>query len=191
MDATEAQPLFTIGHSTRELDEFIGLLRTHGITRIVDVRRYPGSRRYPHFGSEALRDSLRAAGIDYRHAPDLGGRRRPAADSPNTYWRNDSFRAYADYMATPEFRAALDRLVSDVADAPTAVMCAEAVPWRCHRNLISDAVAARGVGVLHVVDENPPKAHALSEGARVADDGTVWYPGADAEEAAEQGSLEL
>lgn len=185
-------PLFTIGHSTRELDGFIELLRTHGIDRIVDVRRYPGSRRYPHFGSEALQRSLRDAGIDYRHAPDLGGRRRPAPDSPNRYWRNDSFRAYADYMATPEFRSALERLLADAAEAPTAIMCAEAVPWRCHRNLISDAVFASGTEVRHVIDATPAQPHTLNEGARARADGTLVYPGEEPEpEPAEQRHLGL
>ncbi len=182
MQPDDAGPLFTIGHSTRELDEFIELLRTHGIARIVDVRRYPGSRRYPHFGSDALRLSLRDAGIDYRHAPELGGRRRAAKDSPNRYWRNESFRAYADYMATPEFNAALERLKEDAAESPTAIMCAEAVPWRCHRNLISDAVAAAGIDVRHVIDAKPPQPHTLNEGARRAQDGTLVYPGAEDEQ---------
>lgn len=190
MKPEEALPLFTIGHSTRELDEFIDLLRTHGITRIVDVRRFPGSRRHPHFGSEALRRSLREAGIDYRHAPELGGRRKPDPASPNRYWRNDSFRAYADYMSTAEFRAALDRLVQDAEAAPTAIMCAEAVPWRCHRNLISDAVVAAGCAVAHVIDGSPPDPHTLNEGARVGDDGALVYPGTNAVPD-EQGSLPL
>ena len=183
MQPDDTLPLYTVGHSTRELDEFIDLLHTHAIARIVDVRRFPGSRRYPHFGSEALRQSLRDAGIDYRHEPELGGRRRPAPDSPNRYWRNDSFRAYADYMSTPEFQAALQRLLQDAAQASTAVMCAEAVPWRCHRNLISDAVLAAGTPVRHVIDANPAQPHTLNAGARVAADGMLVYPGPENEQA--------
>lgn len=175
-------PLYTVGHSTRELDEFIHLLRGHGIARIVDVRRYPGSRRHPHFGSDPLRSSLDQAGIGYRHAPELGGRRRPAPDSPNRYWRNDSFRAYADYMGTPEFGAALDRLIADVREAPTAIMCAEAVPWRCHRNMISDAVVAAGVEVRHVIDAGSPERHVLNAGARVRPDGRLVYPAPEDEQ---------
>lgn len=175
-------PLYTIGHSTRELDEFIALLRTHGIERVVDVRRYPGSRRHPHFGSEALRLSLRDAGVGYRHAPELGGRRRAAPDSPNRYWRNDSFRAYADYMGTAEFRQALERLVRDAEETPTAIMCAEAVPWRCHRNLISDAVVAAGHDVAHVIDAKPAQPHTLNDGARLDPDGALVYPGAEDEQ---------
>ena len=180
-------PLYTIGHSTRELSEFLRLLGEHRIDRIVDVRRYPGSRRYPHFGSESLRASLEAVGVAYRHAPELGGRRRPAADSPNLYWRNDSFRAYADYMMTPEFRRALSVVLAEAEQERTAVMCAEAVPWRCHRNLISDAVVAAGLPVEHIVGAGPSQSHALSQGARVAADGSLSYP----PPATEQGSLGL
>jgi len=134
--------IHTIGHSTRSIDEFLELLGTHAIRRLVDIRRYPGSRRFPHFGSAALAQSLDAAGIVYEHCADLGGRRRPSPDSPNKGWRNDAFRAYADYMATPEFRSAIDRLLAS--ESSTVIMCAEAVPWRCHRSLIGDALLIRG-----------------------------------------------
>ena len=136
-------PVFTIGHSTRSADELLGLLRENGIRLPVDVRRFPGLWLHPHFGSGAeLAGSLREAGIEYRHEPDLGGRRDPRPDLPNTAWRNASFRAYADHMDSPEFRAALGRLLADAEARATTVMCAEAVPWRCHRNLIADALIA-------------------------------------------------
>ena len=180
-------PLYTIGHSTRELGEFLALLDAHDIERIVDVRRYPGSRRHPHFGSEALSLSLREQGIAYRHAVELGGRRRAAGDSDNLFWRSDSFRAYADYMATPDFRRALSLVLDEAARERTAVMCAEAVPWRCHRNLISDAAVALGVRVEHIIDAAPPNAHVLNPGARVRPDRVVIYP---APEVA-QGRLDL
>ena len=180
-------PLFTIGHSTRELNEFLELLRAHRIERIVDVRRYPGSRRHPHFGSESLRLSLAEHAIAYRHAPELGGRRRSDVASLNTFWRSDSFRAYADYMDTPAFRGALARVLEEAELERTAVMCAEAVPWRCHRNLISDAVVALGTPVEHIIDAGAPQSHVLNPGARVRSDGTLVYPA----EAGDQGVLEL
>ena len=179
--------LYTIGHSTRELDEFLALLQEHRIARVVDVRRFPGSRRHPHFGSESLRSSLGQAGVAYRHAVELGGRRRPAADSPNTYWRNDAFRAYADYMMTAEFRRALGIVLAEAEAEPTAIMCAEAVPWRCHRNLISDSAVGAGATVRHIIGLDAPHEHVLGEGARRHPDGGIWYPGPEAE----QGSLEL
>ena len=180
-------PLYTVGHSTRELTDFLALLAAHRIERIVDVRRYPGSRRHPHFGSQALAASLADVGVAYRHAPELGGRRRAAGDSENLFWRSDSFRAYADYMATPEFRRALAQTLDEAATERTAVMCAEAVPWRCHRNLISDAAVALSVDVAHIIDEAEPKPHVLNPGARVRPDGVVVYPAPEAD----QGSLGL
>src|SRR5690606_39960551 len=126
------------------------ILRAHGIRRLVDVRRYPGSRRHPHFSREALERSLPADGIAYEHERDLGGRRAPAPDSVNDAWRSASFRAYADYLQTAEFEAALGRLLAG-ADVPTAIMCAEAVPWRCHRQLIADVLVARGHEVLDIL----------------------------------------
>src|SRR4051794_4314409 len=127
--------LYTIGHSTRTIEQFIALLRENGVELLVDVRRFPGSRRHPQFGIASLAASLAAEGIGYAHAEPLGGRRGGDADpsSPNTAWRNAAFRAYADYMATPPFRAALDRLIALSRERPTVIMCAEAVPWRCHR----------------------------------------------------------
>lgn len=168
--------IFTIGHSTREAAEFIALLRAHGVDRLVDVRRFPGSRRYPHFGAEPLAASLGEAGIDYQQLPELGGRRAAAPDSPNSGWRNAGFRGYADYMATAEFAAALDRLVALAAERPTAVMCAEAVPWRCHRRMIADALVAAGHEVRHILSETRADAHALHGMARRTPEGTLVYP---------------
>lgn len=142
------------------------------------MRRFPGSRRHPHFGSDALRASLETAGIAYRHAPELGGRRAPARDSANRHWRNTGFRGYADYMATPEFRAALATLLDDVRRERTVVMCAEAVPWRCHRNLIADAVVAAGLPVVHILGAGQAQEHTLNAAARIAADGSLRYPAA-------------
>src|SRR6185295_8246212 len=134
-------PVFTIGHSTRAIEELLELLAEHGVRVLVDVRRYPASRRHPQFSREALAASLARAGIEYVHEPDLGGRRAARPDSQHTAWRVEAFRGYADHMETPEFKAALERLQRRAAETPTAILCAEAVPWRCHRRLISDAPA--------------------------------------------------
>jgi uncharacterized protein (DUF488 family) len=168
--------VYTIGHSTRTLDEFIALLRAHGVTQLADVRTIPKSRRHPHFAQDALSWSLPAAGIAYRHAAELGGLRKPRADSTNMAWRHEGFRGYADYMATPEFERALDALGDWSREAPTAVMCAEALWWRCHRQLIADALVARGVAVRHIMSAGAAAEHTLTEFARV--NGTcVTYPG--------------
>ena len=161
--------IYTIGHSTRSLDELIGLLREHDIQRLADIRRYPGSRRYPHFSKESLEQSLP---IEYVHVPELGGRRKPAPDSPNTAWRNEQFRAYADYMATPEFTTALDKLLDS--DLRTAIMCAEAVPWRCHRNLVADELTRRGHEVIHIISPNSSQQHKLNPNASVEDGHLVY-----------------
>jgi len=167
--------IYTIGHSTRSLDELVQLLKENGVERLADIRRYPGSKRYPHFSRESLQLSVPATGIGYIHMPDLGGRRKPAADSPNTAWRNDQFRAYADYMATPEFHTAIDALLTG--NRQTAIMCAEAVPWRCHRNLVSDELLRRGVDVMHIIGSGSVKAHELNPNA-VEVEGHLEYPGA-------------
>jgi uncharacterized protein (DUF488 family) len=169
-------PVWTIGHSTRSLDALVALLRAHGIARVADVRRFPRSRRHPHVNTETLARDLPAAAIAYRHLPGLGGFRRARPDSRNTAWRNASFRGYADYMETGEFAGHLDTLLDEARLGPTAIMCAEAVPWRCHRSLISDALLARGVEVRHILSEEPAQPHALTAGARV-EDGRVLYPG--------------
>lgn len=141
---------------------------------LVDVRRFPGSRRHPQFAREALSRALEAAGIAYRHEPDLGGRRQPRPSSPNGAWRNDAFRGYADHMATPDFAAALERLLQS--PAGTAILCAEAVPWRCHRQLIADALVARGAEVSHILGPGRRQPHALHADAHVAPGGAVTYP---------------
>ncbi len=167
----------TVGHSTRELAAFLGLLRIHGIRRLVDVRRYPASQRHPHFAREALAAALRADGLEYHHEADLGGRRTGRPDSPHTAWRSPSFRAYADHMETPAFGAALGRLMALGREVPTAILCAEAVPWRCHRQLIADALVARGVEVRHILGPGPAEPHALHPAARVGADGRLVYAG--------------
>ncbi len=171
--------LYTIGHSTRSADEFRALLAAHGIERLVDIRKFPASRRFPHFNAQPLAEFLAQAGIEYRHEADLGGRRRGTADSPNGYWRNASFRAFADHMASEPFAAAIDRLVALAAERPTAILCAEAVPWRCHRWLVSDAVLARGVNVVHLLDAQHAEPHVLNPAARVDERGRLTYPAAE------------
>jgi uncharacterized protein (DUF488 family) len=166
--------IWTIGHSTRSLEELIGLLRSERIERLADVRRYPASRLHPHFNAGALGRSLIAADLRYEGYPELGGRRTPRADSANTRWRNASFRGYADYMESPAFEAALARLMADAAGARTAIMCAEAPWWRCHRGLIADALKARGVEVLHIMGEASPVPHPYTSAASVVD-GKLYY----------------
>ena len=174
--------IYSIGHSTRSLDELVGLLREQGIGVLADVRTAPGSRRLPQFGRASLTAALPLRGLVYVHLPELGGFRRPRPDSRNTAWRNESFRGYADYMEGPEFRAGLERLLGlqEVGGAPAgvAMMCAEAVPWRCHRSLIADALLVRGVTVQHILGAGRLQPHALTPFARV--DGTdTFYPGLD------------
>jgi uncharacterized protein (DUF488 family) len=160
--------IWTIGHSTRTIDEFISLLQANQIRSLADVRTLPGSRRYPQFNKETLADSLSKVGIRYEHFPELGGRRKPRDDSRNLAWRNASFRGYADYMETEEFQKGVKRLLDFAADAgPTAIMCAEAVWWRCHRSLISDYLKARGVEVMHIVDANKTQSHPYTSAAKI------------------------
>jgi uncharacterized protein (DUF488 family) len=168
--------LYSIGHSTRPIDAFLAILRAHGIRQLADIRTIPRSRRVPQFNSDALAESLRAAGIDYVHLPALGGLRKPRPDSTNAGWRNASFRGYADYMATPEFVQGLDALIVLAAEMSTAMMCAEAVPWRCHRSLVADALLARGIRTLHLTSPTRAEEHELTSFAKIAD-GHVSYPG--------------
>ena len=212
--------IFTIGHSTRSLDDFIALLHSHGINRLADIRTVPKSRRHPHFAGDALARSLPAEDVAYRHFPGLGGLRKPKRDSTNTGWRHEGFRGYADYMQTAEFARALEELIDwarggperaapqldndvmsveratpqlheDVARAegavPTgnvaralqarvAIMCAEALWWRCHRQLVADALVARGIEVRHIASASSAPLHTLTDFARV-DAGRVSYPG--------------
>ncbi|HJP59444.1 MAG TPA: DUF488 domain-containing protein [Gemmatimonadaceae bacterium] len=169
--------LYTIGHSTRTLEDFIALLKREGVSHLVDVRAFPTSARYPHFNQESLAAGLGAAGIRYTHFPALGGRRKVRRDSHNTLWRNAGFRGYADYMETREFSAALDELLELAARETTAIMCAEAVPWRCHRSLISDAALGRGTAVFHILD-SATQAHKLTSFARIDASGGVHYDAA-------------
>lgn len=161
--------IWTIGHSTHTIEQFIALLTAHAIGAVADVRLLPGSKRYPQFNAETLAESLRAADIRYEHFRELGGRRKPRPDSRNTAWRNESFRGYADYMETHEFGEAIGKLL-DLANAtPTAIMCAEAVWWRCHRALISDYLKVRGHEVLHIVSATKTEPHPFTSAARVID----------------------
>jgi uncharacterized protein (DUF488 family) len=160
--------IWTIGHSTRMIDEFISLLKENETRLLADVRTWPGSNRYPQFNKEALTESLSAAGIRYEHFPELGGRRKPKPDSRNTAWRNASFRGYADHMATATFRKGIERLLDVATEAgPTVIMCAEAVWWRCHRSLIADYLKARGVEVLHILGANKVEPHPYTSAARI------------------------
>jgi uncharacterized protein (DUF488 family) len=167
--------IYTVGHSTRSIDAFIGLLASCGVTCLADVRTVPRSRRNPQFGAEALAQSLADADIEYRPFPALGGFRRARADSPNAGWRNASFRGYADYMGTPAFETALEALIALAARATVAVMCAEAVPWRCHRSLIGDALVVRGIPVLEIVSDVKTEPHRLTPFAHVSGT-TITYP---------------
>jgi uncharacterized protein (DUF488 family) len=168
--------LWTIGHSTRSAEDFAALLRENEIKVIVDVRRYPGSRRYPHFNAENLQVHLKTQGIEYLHFEDLGGRRTADKDSPNTAWRNEAFRGYADYMMTGEFAAAVERLFNVASERRTAVMCAESLWWQCHRALIADYAKVRGVKVRHILAPNKVEEHPYTSAARIVE-GELCYRG--------------
>jgi len=170
-----AATLWTIGHSTREWEEFAGMLREAGIEALVDVRRFAGSRRNPQFSPLAMAPALEAAGIEYVPMPEFGGRRTPQPDSPNGAWRVAAFRAYADYMAGPEFVLARERLMRLAHERRVAVMCAEAVWWRCHRRLIADDFTARGWQVCHLMAPGKATVHPLNPDARMVD-GVLRYP---------------
>lgn len=160
--------VWTVGHSTRAIDEFISLLKENEIKLLVDVRAWPASRRYPQFNTEALAESLNAHAIRYEHFPELGGKRKLKPDSRNTAWRNASFRGYADYMETTQFQKGIERLLDLTSEAgPTAIMCAEAVWWRCHRSLIADYLKVRGVEVLHIFGANKVEPHPYTPAARI------------------------
>jgi uncharacterized protein (DUF488 family) len=169
--------IWTIGHSTRTIDEFISLLKDNEIKLLADVRAWPGSRRYPQFNKEVLGESLSAHGISYEHFPELGGKRKSKPDSRNTAWRNASFRGYADYMETQQFQKGIERLL-DLAEetGPTAIMCAEAVWWRCHRSLIADYLKVRGVEVLHILGANKIEPHPYTPAARIVDGELSYSP---------------
>jgi uncharacterized protein (DUF488 family) len=170
--------LFTVGHSNRTLEDFVALLSAHGVRRVLDVRRYPQSRKWPHFDAGALSDSLPRAGIAYAGLPELGGRRRPRPDSRNTAWRNEAFRGYADFMESETFQEGLGRALEEARRDPSALLCAEALPWRCHRSMIADAALARGWTVADILSEKEAREHRLTsfarlEGPRVVYDGGV------------------
>jgi uncharacterized protein (DUF488 family) len=163
----DVRTVWTIGHSTRPLDQFLSLLATHGIEAIADVRSLPGSRKYPQYGKDALAATLHDQGIAYQWFPVLGGRRRTTANSPNTAWRNASFRGYADYMSTAEFASGIRALLDLAGGSRTAMMCAEAVWWRCHRSMIADALCVQGVTVMHIMDEKNGVLHPMTSPARI------------------------
>ena len=166
--------IFTAGHSNKPVENLIATLASAGVLLLVDVRMFPMSRRWPQFNRDALAKSLAEAGIDYRHAPELGGRRKPNPDSINLGLRDPGFRGFADYMWTAEFEAAIANLIEEATGRPTAIMCAEALPWRCHRSLISDALLARGAEVTHLIGTTR-RPHTLTPAARIRD-GRVAYP---------------
>ena len=169
--------IWTIGHSTRAIDEFISLLKENEIELLADVRAWPGSKRYPQFNKDALAESLTAHGIRYEHFLELGGKRKSKPDSRNTAWRNASFRGYADYMETEQFQKGIERLLNLAAEAgPIAVMCAEAVWWRCHRSLIADYLKARGVEVLHILGANKVEPHPYTPAARIVNGELSYSP---------------
>ena len=168
--------LWTIGHSTLAAEEFIARLQAFRIEQLVDVRSFPGSRRYPHFNRENLRESLTPAGIEYIHMPQLGGRRKTRPDSQNVAWRNESFRGYADYMETEAFREGIARLLELARERRTTIMCAEAVWWRCHRSLIADYLKALGVTVTHILTEKKSEVHPYTSAARIVN-GKLSYRG--------------
>jgi uncharacterized protein (DUF488 family) len=170
--------IWTIGHSTRTFDDFLALLRSADIEALADVRRFPGSRRLPHFGREALTASLLHAGIVYEHFADLGGRRQARKDSPNTAWRDPAFRGYADYMMTGEFRAGIARLLDLAQEKRTAFLCAEALWWQCHRGLIADHLKAAGHDVLHILGPGKIEPHPFTSAARTVD-GALSYASAE------------
>jgi uncharacterized protein (DUF488 family) len=167
--------IYTIGHSTRTSEQFLELLKAHGIEELVDVRTIPRSRHNPQFGKEELAFSLKKAGIVYTHLGKLGGLRHPGKDSVNLGWQNTSFRGFADYMATPEFQAGLDELKALAEKKTVAIMCAEAVPWRCHRSLIADALTIRGWQVLHIQSRKTASPHELTPFLNVQN-GKITYP---------------
>jgi len=167
--------VFTVGHSTRSLDEFIGLLKSYAIELLVDIRTVPRSRHNPQFNKDILEEVLPLHRIRYLHLMELGGLRHTHVDSPNTGWRNASFRGFADYMQTPLFASAIDRLIDLAREQTTVIMCAEAVPWRCHRSLIGDALVVRGIEVRDIFSQVSVKPHSLSTLAKVQG-ALVYYP---------------
>ena len=168
--------IWTVGHSNHPLERFLEILKAHGVERVIDVRRFPASRKWPHFNAGSLERSLPEAGIDYAGRPGLGGRRKARPDSPHTAWRVEAFRGYADFMDTPEFAGELGRVMEMARERRSALMCAEALPWRCHRSLIADVLLARGWEVFEILSEKEARRRELPsfarlEGTRVIYDG--------------------
>lgn len=170
--------IWTIGHSTRSAEEFISILEHYKIQLLADIRRFPGSKRYPHFNKEALQKLLKEHRITYKHFEALGGRRTPNKDSKNTGWRLAAFRGYADYMETSEFKEAVHQLEKEAAETPTAYMCSEAVWWSCHRSLVSDHLKARGWTVIHIMDSKNSQEHPYTKPARIVN-GELSYESAE------------
>ena len=168
-------PVYTIGHSNHSLDDFLSILQVYQVRHVVDVRKIPRSGHNPQFGQDNLSEALAAESIGYTHLPGLGGLRRSQPDSPNGGWRNESFRAYADYMQTPEFAVSLEGLIQMAVGVRAAMMCAEAVPWRCHRRLIADALLIRGFQVIDSLSASQSTPHTLTPFARV-EGLRIWYP---------------
>jgi uncharacterized protein (DUF488 family) len=188
VDISARLTVLTLGHSTRTIEEFLSILKAHGVLRLVDVRSIPKSRRVPQFNSDALAASLREQGIEYVHLKSLGGLRHAKKDSINTGWRNASFRGYADYMASDEFCTGVETLVQLATAKRTAIMCAEAVPWRCHRSLIGDALLVRGVNVQDIMSATSARSHEMTPFAQV-DGLQISYPAEN--EASRQANLPL
>ena len=173
---TEQLSVWTIGHSTLSLEDFVARLKSFAIELLVDVRSFPGSRRYPQFNKDDLSQSLDRVGIAYQHLRELGGRRRVRPDSTNLAWRNESFRGYADYMETKEFHDGIERLLELAGKQRTAIMCSEAVWWRCHRSMISDFLKVKGIEVIHIMGEEKSELHPFTSAARVVN-GELSYRG--------------
>ena len=176
MKDAAGQQVWTIGHSTRDQDDFVGLLKESEIEALADVRSFPGSRRYPQFNKDNLQSSLAANQIEYVHLPELGGRRRARPDSINMSWRNESFRGYADYMETHGFELGMSKLLDLAAQRRTAIMCAESLWWRCHRSLISDYLKVKGIEVVHIITGGKSEPHPYTSAARIVD-GELSYRG--------------
>jgi uncharacterized protein (DUF488 family) len=177
--AWPAGTIFTVGHSTLPIGKFLALLAAYGLEQLCDVRTVPRSRRNPQFNADALGASLASSGISYVPMRELGGLRKPRPDSPNAGWRNESFRGYADYMQTEEFGTGLERLIDLASERRTVIMCAEAVPWRCHRSLVADALAVRGIAVIEILSETSYREHALTPFARITGTAVTYPPAQD------------
>lgn len=173
-----ATEIWTIGHSTHSILEFVAILQAHHISALADVRRFPGSRKFPQFNQEEFSKYLERDKIEYAHFPELGGRRRARPDSPNTIWRNESFRGYADYMMGESFQHGIQRLMELAAQERTAIMCAEALWWQCHRSLISDFLKIRGCTVHHILSATKTEEHPFTSAARIVD-GKLSYSAAE------------